>query len=119
MIIHNLTKFNQNRMLSSSLIVFTDNLTERLTDRQTDRQALRSEGDIITRVDLIRICLDKTLHNTLCGPLSNRIRMALNVGHRIVCFRDQCQGLKRLRVCTSGIVRCALFAGTLSEICAI
>ena len=36
MIIHNLTKFRQNQMLSS-LIVFTDKVTDTHTDRQTDK----------------------------------------------------------------------------------
>ena len=35
MIIHNLTNFHQNRMLSSPLIVFTDKVTDTQTDRQT------------------------------------------------------------------------------------
>ena len=37
MIIHNLTKFHQNKILRSPLIVFTDKVTHRQTDRHTDK----------------------------------------------------------------------------------
>ena len=43
MIIHNLTNFHQNRMLSSPLIVFTDKVTHRQTDRQTDTHTDKSD----------------------------------------------------------------------------
>ena len=85
MIMHNVTEFHQNRMLSSLLIVFTDKVTGTHTDRHTDKSDHNTPSHFMWRGNNDLSKKKKKKREKKCTQEAFRLRDLLHV---IVNYND-------------------------------